>query len=69
MTREQQRQELTAIVTRAKEAGLKIRWSNAEIVVIGLPSDDGGKQETGDQPVHGETGKEGRSEDRPDEGA
>lgn len=69
MTREKQRQELTAIVTRAKEAGLKIRWSNAEIVVIGLPSDDVGKQETGDQQAHGQAGEEGWSEDRPDEGS
>lgn len=69
MTREKQRAELTAIVTRAKEVGLKIRWSNAEIVVIGLPPDDGKKQEAGDQPVHGEAREEGRSEDRLDESA
>lgn len=60
MTRAQQREKLAVILASAKDAGLKIKWSGTEIVVIGLLPDDGSEQETGDQPLHGEAGEEGR---------
>lgn len=37
MSREEQQARLAEIVELAKTAGLKIRWWNGEIVVIGLP--------------------------------
>lgn len=37
MNRAKQQRILANLIEQAKEAGLKIRWSDQDIVVIGLP--------------------------------
>lgn len=58
MNRDEQRAVLADLVQRAKTAGLKIRWNDAQIVVIGLPPD--GQTEVSNQQVPVPNREEGR---------
>jgi hypothetical protein len=67
MNREQQRAELAQLVQRAKDVGLKVRWCDTEIVVLGLPPD--AETEISHQQIHVPDREERRGDEGPEQGA
>ena len=63
-----QREWIAKTIEDAKAVGVQVRWHSKTIVVLGT-TDDGDECEKDHQPLHGETRQEGRSEDRPEQGA
>lgn len=66
MNREQQRAVLADLVQRAKTAGLKVRWCDQDVVVLGMLPD--AETEVSTQQVPRENREEGRGDEGTDEG-
>lgn len=68
---EQDKADLREVVEFGRSKGLKIRWADDTVCVIGTPDRRGehGKKKVSDQQIPLEDREEGRTENRPDEGA